>query len=275
MNVSHILRHFLRQGVFLFLFLCLFWSTAARAEPCTEIVATAVSIQGMVEVRSKASAKWEKISAKDSFCTDDRVRTLANSRAALQLNNDSILRLNENSSITFSGLSPQGSRRLNLKTGIVHFISRLKQRVEVVTPYVNAAVDGTEFVVAVEADQTQVTVFEGQVRAYNDQGEITLGQGETALALSGEAPLLRFQIQPWNAVSWALYYPAVINFTSLIDDADASLTQSLDYYRQGQISAALESLADDLPNSNTYVYRAALYLTVGQIDSVSADLEKC
>ncbi|VAW84366.1 FIG00860065: hypothetical protein [hydrothermal vent metagenome] len=273
MNFLHILNPFFRQGaLFFFLFLC--FSVGAKAEQCTEAVATVVSIQGVVEVHSKASSEWKKIMVQETFCIGDRVRTHANSRAALQLNNNSILRLNELSTVTFTDLSPQGESRLDLKKGIVHFISRLKKRFEVVTPFVNAAVDGTEFVVAVNAEQARITVFEGQVRAANEQGEIKLRSGETALARAGEAPHLQARVQPWDAVSWALYYPAVSDFTSL---TDAHLAPSLEHYRQGDFSSALavlESLADDLFDSKSYVYRAALYLTVGQIAAADADLEQ-
>jgi tetratricopeptide (TPR) repeat protein len=264
--------------------------TAALAEQCTKTVATAVSIQGVVEIRSKSSTEWKKITAQDTFCTGDMVRTQANSRVALYLINDSILRLNARSTVTFTDLSPQGENRLDLKKGIAHFISRIKQRFEVVTPYVNAAVDGTEFVVAVDAEQTtakqtRITVLEGQVRARNDQGEISLTQGETALARAGEAPTLQTRVRPWDAVSWALHYPAVSDFTSLATTSAnaelpepwrAHLAQSLEHYHQGDTSAALtelESLPNDLPNGNLYVYRAALHLAAGQVSHASTDLE--
>ncbi|NOY73147.1 MAG: tetratricopeptide repeat protein, partial [Gammaproteobacteria bacterium] len=281
MNFLFVLFRFVRYqfgALLLLLGLCL--PVSVLAGQCAEAVAKAISIQGGVESRSRPNDKWKKISVQDRFCFGDQVRTLANSRAALHLNNNSILRLNEHSTISFSHSAQQGASILNLKTGIVHFITRLKQRFEVVTPYVNAAVDGTEFVVAVEAGeadsggQTRVTVLEGQVRTHNAQGEINLSQGDTALARAGQSPTLQARIEPWNAVSWALYYPAVVDFTTL---SNARLKQSLEHYRQGKISTALttlDSLPDDVFNSNIYVYRAALYLAVGQVVHARADLER-
>ena len=73
------------------------------AGECTETVATVISIQGVVESRSQSSAEWEEVAAQDIFCAGDMVRTQANSRAALYLNNNSILRLSEHSTVTFSG----------------------------------------------------------------------------------------------------------------------------------------------------------------------------
>ncbi|NOX92217.1 MAG: TonB-dependent receptor [Gammaproteobacteria bacterium] len=246
-------------------------------------MATATSIQGVVEKRQKSGAAWEKVAAQDTFCVGDMVRTRLNSRAALYLNNDSILRLNELSTVTFTGPSSPGTSQLDLKKGIAHFISRIKQRFEVLTPYVNAAVDGTEFVVAVGAEHSNVTVLEGQVRVSNEQGEIRLTRGEAAQARAGEAPVLQTRVQPWDAVSWALYYPAVSDFSALVTAAEelpepwrSRLLQSFDHYKQGEISAALtelESLPDNLPNGNIYIYRAALHLAAGQAGHASTDLE--
>ncbi|MCF6336609.1 MAG: TonB-dependent receptor [Gammaproteobacteria bacterium] len=272
----------LRYSLFLPLAYWLF-SPAVMAEECVETMATVTSAQGIVEKRQKSGTTWEKVVAQDTFCVNDMVRTQLNSRAALYLNNHSILRLNELSTVTFTGPSSQGTNQLDLKKGIAHFISRIKQRFEVLTPYVNAAVDGTEFVVAVGAEHSNVTVLEGQVRVSNEQGEIRLTQGEAAQAQTGKAPVLQTRVQPWDAVSWALYYPAVSDFSALVTAAEelpepwrTRLLQSFEHYKQGQISAALteiESLPGDLPNGNVYIYRAALYLAAGQAGHASIDLD--
>ena len=272
----------LRYSLFLPLAYLLF-SPAVMAEECAEIMATVTSAQGIVEKRQKSGTTWKNVVAQDTFCADDMVRTQLNSRAALYLNNNSILRLNELSAVTFTRSPSQGTSQLDLKKGIAHFISRIKQRFEVLTPYVNAAVDGTEFVVAVDAGYSKVTVLEGRVRVSNEQGEIRLTQGETAQARAGEAPALQTRVQPWDAVSWALYYPAVSDFSALVTAAEelpdpwrSRLLQSFERYKQGQISAALteiESLPGDLPNGNIYIYRAALYLAAGQAGHASIDLD--
>ncbi len=272
----------LRYSLFLPLAYLLF-SPAVMAEECAEIMATVTSAQGIVEKRQKSGTTWKNVAAQDTFCADDMVRTQLNSRAALYLNNNSILRLNELSAVTFTRSPSQGTSQLDLKKGIAHFISRIKQRFEVLTPYVNAAVDGTEFVVAVDTGHSKVTVLEGRVRVSNEQGEIRLTQGETAQARAGEAPALQTRVQPWDAVSWALYYPAVSDFSALVTAAEelpdpwrSRLLQSFERYKQGQISAALteiESLPGDLPNGNIYIYRAALYLAAGQAGHASIDLD--
>ncbi len=234
---------------------------------------------------SLSRPQWRAVKQGNGLCPGDRLRVGANSRAGLYLTNNSMLRLNEFSTVTFTSPSPQGVSGLSLEEGIAHFISRLKQRFEVITPYVNSAVEGTEFVIAVGDGQTQVTVFEGQVRASNEQGEISLSHGETALALSGKAPVLQLRVHPWDAVSWAMHYPVVTDFTALLkipvatkmpDPWRSRLADSLRHYHQGNASAALadiESLPADLQNGNIYIYRAALYLAVGQAAHASTDLK--
>ena len=281
-RVSLFLNRFCLVRCSLFLLLT-YLSAPVVAEECVETMATATAIEGVVEKRQKSGTVWEKVIAQDTFCVGDMVRTQLNSRAGLYLNNNSILRLNELSTVTFTGPSSQGASQLNLKKGIAHFISRIKQRFEVLTPYVNAAVDGTEFVVAVDTGHSNVTVLEGRVQVSNEQGEVSLTQGETALAQAGQAPALQTRVQPWDAVSWALYYPAVSDFSALVTAAEelpepwrTRLLQSFERYQQGQVSAALtelESLPDDLPNGNIYIYRAALHLAAGQAGHASIDLE--
>ena len=281
-RVSLFLNRFCSARCSLFLLLT-YLSAPVMAGECVETMATATAIEGIVEKRQKPGTAWEKVMAQDTFCVGNMVRTQLNSRAALYLNNNSILRLNELSTVTFTGSSSQGTSQLNLKKGIAHFISRIKQRFEVLTPYVNAAVDGTEFVVAVDTGHSNVTVLEGRVRVSNEQGEISLTQGETALARAGKIPSLHTRVQPWGAVSWALYYPAVSDFSALLTAVEelpepwhSHLLQSFEHYQQGQISVALtelESLPDDLPNSAIYVYRAALHLAAGQTAHASIDLE--
>ena len=269
---------FIRCSLFLLLISV---PASGMANTCTETVAKLVSIQGVVEVRAKSNNVWEKIVAQKNFCAGDMVRTAANSRAALYLNNNTILRLNERSAVTFTGLSQQGRSWLDLEQGVAHFISRIKQRFEVVTPYVNAAVDGTEFVVEVAASFSEVTVLEGRVNVSNDGGEISLTNGQSVVADAGGAPTLSAQVRPWDAVRWALHYPLIVDFSMLLD-AELSgqwregLAKSVDHFRAGDVTAALaelESLPKDLVNERIEIYRAELYLTVGQVAQARSVLE--
>ena len=263
---------------------CLWLPVVVHAGSCEDWVAKAVSIQGTVEVRRAAtpSSQWLVIHPDDTFCASDRVRVGPNSRAALLLSNDTILRLDQKTTLNFGQIAADKPSSMSLISGIAHFISRIRQTFTVDTPYVNAGIDGTEFVVAVLKDQARVTVFEGQVKAYNAQGETILTSGQSAVAQRGQAPLLKLLAQPRDAVQWALYYPMIVSAdgVSMHSAAEAyrgSIEASLQSYRQGRLAAALQHLSnlpDKLDDAALAVYRAALRLNVGQVSAAQADLAR-
>lgn len=247
------------------------------AKECSPWVAKAISIQGNVEKRSfsnKKSSEWLPIKRDDELCAGEIVRVKQNSRAALILRNDTILRLNQNTTMTLSGFSDEQSNWINLEKGIAHFIARIKQSFKVITPFVNAAVEGTEFVISVNSTQSEVTVFEGIVRAKNKLGEITLTGGQTAIATKTTPPTVIIKINPRNAVQWSLYYPAIINYKNIQFDNDeynyknkSIIEKSVIEAQKGNIvnAIALIDLIETTPkNTALQIYKATLYLSVGR-----------
>ena len=75
--------------------------------------------------------------------------------------------------------------------GAAHFFSRLPKNLEVRTGFVNAGVEGTEFLVEVDDTRTTITVFEGKVLASNSAGEVGITDGQSAVAEQGKAPVMR------------------------------------------------------------------------------------
>jgi len=262
-------------------------TNTAYAADCTPWVAKAISIQGNVERRasiSQASSSpslWQAIKRDDTLCAGEIIRVKQNSRAALILINDTILRLNQNTTITLSSLNEDQSHWINLEKGIAHFIARIKQSFKVITPFVNAAVEGTEFVVSVNGTQTVVTVFEGQVNVNNDLGEVTLVNGQTAITTDKSVPTLTLKIKPRDAVQWSLYYPVIINFDSnLIQVSDvntkAIIEQSVVAARAGHYTLALEQIeliSDTDMTASLLSYRAELYLSVGRVEKAIVDIQ--
>ena len=158
------------------------------AAGCEPWVARLASAQGHVERRVAGREQWLAAQPDELFCEGDSVRVRANSRAALTLNNNTIVRLDQDTTVTFTGMQPDQPAWLDLINGVAHFISRVRQSFKVITPFVNAAVEGTEFVVAVRKRETQITVFEGQVAARNAQGAMVLTTGQSAVAAASRAP---------------------------------------------------------------------------------------
>src|SRR3954471_13081909 len=93
--------------------LLLFWfyitisgipAQAADAETaCRSPFARVVSIQGSVELLRSGSNEWAKVARLDtSICPGDRVRTGARSRAALFVQPETLVRVDQNTSVVLS-----------------------------------------------------------------------------------------------------------------------------------------------------------------------------
>ena len=195
-------------------------------------IARVVSVQGVVDVREKNQATWQSVELQKVYCRGDTIRVKENSRAALELHNDTILRLNQNSTLILSG-PKKDSSWVDLITGTLHSISRVPRALKVGTPFVNADVEGTEFLVEVGSDNTLVGVIEGKVAVSNEHGRIVLTKNQSAVSYQGKGPVLRLDIKPVDSVQWSLYYPRLN-----VED----LKQAEDLLQVGQVDAAEAAL---------------------------------
>ncbi len=251
------------------------------ATTCDPWVAKAVSVQGGVEVRRAGATLWQPINLNDTFCAGDRIQVLERSRADLALVNQPVLRLDQNTTITFGGVKEQRASLIELIKGVVHFFSRLPRNLEVATTFVNAGVEGTEGLIQVEADRALITIFEGKVLASNQVGSLILTDGQSAVAGKGQAPVLRAVVRPRDAVQWALYYPPVTYFRP--DEFPAGpgwrgmVRNSIESYTKGDFQAAFDAIkgvANDIREPRFFAYRASLLLSVGRVDEADPDLER-
>lgn len=238
-------------------------------------MARAISIQGQVEHASAGESVWTPVRQNETFCPGDRLRVGANSRAGLTLNDNSLLRLAENSSVRLSAPAEDGRAWLDLLQGIAHFISRVRNSFQVNTPYVNASIEGTEFTVESAPDKAGISVLEGRVRASNDQGEVLLSGGQRAVALPGKAPRMEAVVDPLDAVQWALYYPRVTAPT--VANPSTDIQQSFEAHDRGDLDGAF-SVLSKVPHieqdAALLVYRASLHLQVGGTSAARRDLAR-
>jgi tetratricopeptide (TPR) repeat protein len=242
-----------------------------RAATCETPVATAHSIQGQVEQRSHNAQEWIPVTQGEVFCPGYYIRVGKESRASLMLNDNTLLRLAENSSVSLSAPQTDDSNWLELLEGVAHFLSRVQHKFQVNTAYLNACIEGTEFTVEATPDIASVTVLEGQVRAENTYGEVLLKGGQKAEALPNQAPSLVQVVDPLDAVQWTLYYPP------LTENISAVGRESMEAYRKGDLQGAINALAqmgDVEQNPELLVYRASLQLRVGSVDAARRDLER-
>jgi tetratricopeptide (TPR) repeat protein len=222
------------------------------AKTCEQWVAKVVSVQGTVEFQRAGESGWQRATLNQTLCPGDTIRAQRRSRANLALVNESVLRLNQRTTLTLGEYNKEEeSSVVELIQGAGHFLSRKPRALEVQTPYAIAGVRGTEFYINVEDNQTFLSIFEGSVLASNKAGELLLASGQSAVAEKGKAPVLRVVVRPRDAVHWALYYPPVI------------------YTRPGEPTPR-----EDLGDPRYLAYRASLLIPVGRVDEAAKDLER-
>ena len=252
---------------------------AAQADDarCAEPIATFASIEGQVEAAGDTGNAWHSVHIDERLCPGDRLRVGANSRAAVVLSNHTVMRLDALTTLNLTGPKEADTLWVELLRGVSHFLSRVPRRLTVSTPYVNAGVEGTEFLVTADEREATVTVFEGHVAANNPQGNLLLTSGQSISAAADAAPTLRVMIRPRDGLQWALHYPPVVAFGNA-DFADLPpVAQSLTRLREGDDAGALASIAslgDEVRDARFFNYRASLYLGVGRVDAARADIDR-
>ena len=238
-------------------------------------------MQGTVESQRLGEPQWQPVQLNDTFRPGDKIRVQERSRADVAMLDQSVLRLNANTTITIQPVKEERTGVVDLIRGAVHFFSRGPRSLEVQTPYTIAGVRGTEFLISVEPDKTLLTIFEGTVLAQNQAGSLMLASGQSAVAEAGKAPVLRVVVRPRDAVQWALYYPPVLYFHPDEfppgPDWQGMVRQSIQFYLRGDLRRAFDSIANlppDIRDPRFFAYRASLLLAVGRVDEAEADIER-
>ena len=177
---------------------------------CAAPVARIVSIDNSVQLRDASGTAYVPASLNAPVCQGDSIRVGEFSRATIAFL-DSGLRLTIEQNTEFAVRPPRQAGRsfIDLVRGAILFFTRQPRSLDVRTPFVNAAVEGTEFLIRVADNRAEVAVLEGTVSLANDQGSLMLTSGQSGQALAGQAPQ-RIDVRPQDAVRWALYYDALL-----------------------------------------------------------------
>lgn len=228
-----------RSGLFGLLLLAL--AEVAESATTADICAQVVSLQGIVEIRRAGRSDWERVARLDTrLCEGDRLRVGPLGRAALLVGPSALVRVDQN---TVMGLRiTQEETLVEFDSGAIYSISRFPRRYRINSPFVNANVEGTEFLVSLGASQAQVAVYEGRVSTEDLVGtrgaRTVLGSGQTARFSGGSAPQVHAVVNPTDAVQWALFYPAL----------DAGQDRAAELLRVGRVEEAQRELeASDRP----------------------------
>ena len=188
----------LRAGIAIALLLA-----GAPVRACEAWVARLASTRGVVEAQVDADGPWRTARAGDRFCSDVSVRVGAASSAVLELANQTVVRLSEQSAVSFRRGPDAAVSAVQVQQGRGHFLSRTPQRFNAATPYLNAAIDGTEFLLEAAAQADQLTLFEGRVSA---AGRV-LQPGESLRVTRAGETEVRVGVGSREGLDWALHYP--------------------------------------------------------------------
>ena len=233
---------------------------------CEGPEARLVSVEGVVEVRAVGATAWRTAAIGQALCVGDAVAVRQLSRATVVLANDVLLRLDQNSVLTLTAFDTGQTSELGLLQGALHVLTRFANRLRVVTPYMNAMVDGTEFTVAVLDDAARVTVTEGQVRAQNTAGQQLLSSGLSAQAVTGQGPTA-LPLRPQDAVQWALYFPQIVQPTPAeLAALPPNALTATQLAQQGRYTEALAAWPD-AASEDLRVARAGWLLGVGRVEA--------
>ncbi len=249
-------------------------TTAAPATNGIQIV----ELQGTVEILPAQTTAWRTASAGQILQPLDRIHTAENSRVALRWSDQSIVPFGASTELEI--LPPDAADNqagLHLVRGVLSFFHRDQPgRIRIITRGAVAGVEGTEFVLAVDAaEQTTLSVVDGKVKFGNDQATLSLTNGQQASAAPGQPPIRTAGFIANNLLQWCFYYPAVIDpdELQLTADEQSRLAESLAAYRAGDLPAALQKFPAGNPGSDAEkIYQAALLLAVGEVEKTEAAL---
>src|SRR5262249_7085013 len=161
-----------------------------------------------------------------------------------------VLRLDQETTVQLVDISEEegGSSLLDLVLGAFQSFSRKPRAMSINTPYLNATIEGTEFVIRAEAKQASLTVFEGVVAAANKQGKVRVASGQSVAAEAGKPPTPYTIVHPRDAVQWGLYYPP--------------------------IDSGLEQVPQNDSDPRFHLKQAAQLLSVGRVDEARAAIDR-
>ncbi|HEU4617237.1 MAG TPA: FecR domain-containing protein [Gammaproteobacteria bacterium] len=221
-----------------------------KARSCEEWHGEFVAVEGTVEIRNGDA--WKPVAAGGMVCTGDSVRVGSYSRAAIRLPDRTVLRLDQDTTLTFTAPKDDTATWIDVLKGVIHVISRDPRALKFNTPYANAGLDGTEFVLEVKKDRTDVTVIEGEVKLSNDSGQIGVPSGQRGSAtMTQQLEAVPVQ-EPINALRWTPYFVSILGDELPAPDAAPRAAES--------------------SSAEFFARRAASRLKVGQVDSARADV---
>jgi len=246
---------------------------SAGAQTAASTASRVIEAAGTVEFFSNNSTNWLHATNGLALQPGDKVRTRAQSRAAIQLSDRSVIRLDELTTLQILAPRNAEKKRFGLPSGSIYFFNREKPAdVEFDTPLAAGAIRGTEFLL--EADDTNrvhLALIDGLVSLESDTENISLQRGEEVRFEAGKPALKTALVNATAKIQWALYYPGILAVDELGFDAaeQAVLGEVVKNYQAGDLLGALAAwpAAQGADSDRVNILHAQLELAVGQVDA--------
>ena len=249
---------------------------------CIEQVGSLVSIQGRAERNKAGTDTWQIIATDSVVCRGDTIRMLDNSRAALLLDNNTVIRLDQGTTVTLIPSENDKPFLIRLIKGILYYFSIKPRSLELDTPFVNGAVEGTEFIAVVGDQQTQISVLEGHVLTQNAMGSVMLYSGQQSTTKKDQPPVSAPVVNSRKLLQWTVYYPPLIDLQQYLVEADRQndnqkvISEAVQCFFNNDLRGGinlLDTLADQNNSPDYYKVRASLLLAAGRVDQARATIE--
>ena len=218
-----------------------------------DIAGRIVKVKGQVDVFTSKKNAWEPVAVGRILQHSDIIRTGADGRAALLLEDETLIQLNKNTRFVLENVVHKAGWNVirkvataadktkqsiyKLADGEAWFRNKNKEeRFLINAPTMIVGVRGTDLTLKVEKDDTTtLSVLEGSVVAYNDFGSVNVNAGEQAYARIDQAPQKRILLSPVDAVQWTITVPPFVDPHTI---KDVSILRAYNLLMDGEIREA-------------------------------------
>ena len=165
-----------------------------------------VAARGGEEIQFVREAVWRPVELRQDLLAGDVLRTGAIGNLAILFADQTQIRVGRNSVLLVKEVTGPGPTRLQLNIGNVWARAQRGGGVVIDTPSAAAAVRGTDWSLAVDAQgSTALVVMDGVVELSNPFGSVTVERGEAAFAAIGQAPSKILLVSPRDREQMLFY----------------------------------------------------------------------
>lgn len=237
--------------------------------------AEVITVKGKGEARATARDDWRAAVVKQKLKGGAFVRTGDASQMALLMDDQTQLRLNQNSMLQIKESSAGAPARLDLRAGRAWMQSKQAANVVVDTPNATAAIRGTDWELEVDpSGKTLLAVFSGTVEFSNPQGSVSVGKDEGAVAEAGKAPVKVVLTRPRDRIQWVNALAVDPRHHAEAAKASPVVKSALDLIGKGEMAQARAQLQAERGKGSrdkgVYALLADIALVAGEFQQAIA-----